>query len=218
MATDLPTQLLDLRRDILSMGAVVDARVQRVVEALLSHDFQAAREIRHGDREIDVMEIDIERKCIEVLALLQPVARDLRVVLAILRINSELERIGDLAKGIAKRVLHLDELGYLSMPDTLADMATSVRNMLTDALNALSNNDTALARRVRRSDDQIDDFQRGVLDWAQGQILAQGTATEGAIDIMTTARALERIGDMCTNIAEDVIFLVEGAVVRHSKA
>jgi phosphate transport system protein len=96
-------------------------------------------------------------------------------------------------------------------------MAKAVRAMLADALNALSDNDVELARRIRRNDENIDDFQRTVLDWAQDEILAHSTKTEAAIDVMTIARALERIGDLCANVAEDIVFLVEGRVLRHSR-
>jgi phosphate transport system protein len=217
VTSDLPSALLDLRRQILAMGAIVDARVSCVVDALAKSDLQLARDCRHGDREVDEMEVDIEQRCIEILALQQPVAKDLRFILAVLRVNNELERIGDLAKGIAKRILHLDELGYLSLPSMLTDMARSVRQMLSDVLSALSNNDVTLARQVRRNDQQIDDFQRRILQWGQQEIMEQGATTEAAIDTMNIARAMERIGDMCTNVAEDIIFLVEGEVVRHSK-
>jgi phosphate transport system protein len=217
MTAELTDQLLELRRSILSMGAVVDARLARVVDAIVSDNFPAAQEVRHGDREVDVMELDIEEMCLQVLALHQPVARDLRFVLAILRINTELERIGDLAKSVAKRILHLSTLGRAALPESMREMARAVRAMLADALTALSDNDVELARRIRRSDEDIDEFQRTVLDWAQEEILAHTTKTGAAIDVMTIARALERIGDLCANVAEDIVFLVEGRVLRHSR-
>ncbi|MDY7107076.1 MAG: phosphate signaling complex protein PhoU [Planctomycetota bacterium] len=217
MAAELTDQLLELRRSILSMGAIVDARLEHVVDALVEGNFPAAREVRHGDREVDSMELDIEEMCLQVLALQQPVARDLRFVLAILRINTELERIGDLAKSVAKRILHLDTLGHAALPESVREMARAVRSMLADALNALSDNDVELARRIRRNDEDIDEFQRTVLGWAQDEILAHSTKTEAAIDVMTIARALERIGDLCANVAEDIVFLVEGRVLRHSR-
>jgi len=217
MTTDLATQLLELRRAILTMGAVVDARVERVVEAFSQSDFNAAREIRHGDREVDSMEIDIEQICLEVLALFQPVARDLRFVLAVLRINGELERIADLAKGIAKRVLRLDSLTGAQVPPMLGQMAAVARGMLTDALNALSDSDVELARQIRRRDREVDDYQRQILDWVQQEIASQAANSETTVGILAVAGKLERIADIATNIAEDVIFLVEGKVVRHSR-
>jgi phosphate transport system protein len=217
MTSDLPSALLDLRRQILAMGAIVDTRVGCVVDALVKNDLQLARNCRHGDREVDEMEVGIEQRCIEILALQQPVAKDLRFILAVLRVNSEFERIGDLAKGISKRILHLDQLGSLTLPTMLTEMAQSVRQMHGEVLNALSNNDVELARQIRRNDKEIDDLQRRILIWAQDEIMRHGATTEAAIDAMNIARALERIGDMCTNVAEDIIFLVEGEVVRHSK-
>jgi phosphate transport system protein len=216
MTSDLQSQLLELRRSILSMGALVDERVQCVVDALLTDDLSGAENCRHGDREVDLLEVEIEKYCIEVLALLQPVARDLRFVLAVLRINTEFERIGDLAKGIAKRVLHLDKMGFLTTPEMVKSMARAVRTMLADTIASLANSDANLAQQIRRGDQEIDDFQKQILEWAQRELLSKGTATEAAIDIMTVARSLERIGDLCTNVAEDIIFLLQGEVVRHS--
>lgn len=216
--SDLPSRLLKIRRDLLSMLTLVDARVERVVEALARSDFDAAREVRHGDREVDEMELDIEAECIEVLALHQPVAGDLRFIIACLRINNEVERIGDLAKGVAKRIIHLNKLGFLRTPGILGDMSAAVRDMLSLALTAVADNDADLARRIRRGDTAIDELQRNILEWTQQELAENGTSTEAAIDTMIVARGLERIGDMCTNIAEEVIFMVEGEVVRHTHA
>jgi phosphate transport system protein len=216
MNVDLPSQLLDLRRSILAMAALVDSRVQRVTDSIKHQDFSEAEPIRHGDREVDEMEIDIEEHCLEILALQQPVARDLRFILASLRVNGELERIGDLAKGVAKRMGHLNELGFTTLPVILGEMADSVRVLLGDTIRALADNDANLARQIRREDQRIDDFEDRVREWGQAELLERPSIAAAAFDLMIIARSLERIGDMCTNIAEDVIFLVDGAVVRHT--
>jgi phosphate transport system protein len=214
---DLPTSLLDVRRSILSMAALVESRLSRVVDCMVQQDLPAAEAVRHGDREVDQMEVNIEEMCLQVLALQQPVAKDLRLILAVLRVNTELERIGDLSKGIAKRLLHLDGLGYLSLPPIMGQMGEAVRQMMENVLTAFSNDDADVARQVRRDDAMIDDFQKKILEWTQQEMMTNSAATEAAVDMMTIARALERIGDMCTNIAEEIIFLLEGEVVRHKR-
>lgn len=215
---DMSAHVLEIRRRLLAMSAVVEERVRWVVEAIEKNDFDRARRTRHGDREVDLMELDIEHQCIEGLALFSPVAGDLRFIVATLRLNSELERTADLAKGIAKRLLHLEELGFVTLPEPLGRMAAAVGRQFTDTLDALAKSDPEGARRVRRGDESIDELQRVVLDWTQHRIAEDpGGAGEAMIDVITIARALERVGDICTNIAEDVVYLVEGDLIRHSR-
>jgi phosphate transport system protein len=217
--TGLHPNLLEIRRELMSMAAVVDDRATTVLSAIEASDFASAEVVRHGDREVDELELEIEQMCIEVLARYAPVAGDLRTVLATLRVNGELERLGDLAKSTAKRLLHLNELGFLTAPEILQRMARTVIELLKSTLDALGREDATLARQVRANDAQVDEFQRIVLDWTQNELIrGDSRQNEAAVDLLTIARNLERMGDMCTNIAEDVIYLVEGRVVRHSRA
>ncbi len=218
MAMDLEKALTGLRRDILAMGAVVEQRVQRAVHALLHHDMEEARLVRTSDREIDEMELQIEEECLRVLALLHPVAGDLRFVLAVMRINANLERIGDMAKGIAKRVIDLEQLRHVEFPDALRIMTESTCRMLSEALVALSDRSTVIAYRVRNDDQRIDDLLKEIFMWAQREIPHHVENTEATIDTLSVARKLERIADVATNIAEDVIFFTEGSLVRHDSA
>ncbi|MGI9013231.1 MAG: phosphate signaling complex protein PhoU [Phycisphaerales bacterium] len=218
MPIDLIKELTKLRKAILTMGANVEQRVRDAVTSLIERDFETAQRVRRGDGEINAMEIDIEAECLRILALSHPVAGDLRFVLAVMRINANLERVGDLAKSIAKRALDLQEQGYYELPESLHTMASGAQQMLADALSALSNEDAEMARRVRRADDRIDDLQKEVFVWAQQEIASNVARIEAVIDILSTARKLERIGDQSTNIAEDVIFLSEGSMVRHTRA
>lgn len=216
MSVDLQSELTELRRQILRMGASVESRVRQAAAALIDHDVVTAREVRTGDDEIDEMDLDIEEECLRILALSQPVAGDLRFVLSVLRINTELERIGDCAKGIAKRVLALESnFENITLPGTVRAMCTYTLNMLSNALNALSRGDSELARQVRRDDDRVDDLQKEVFAWVQGTLPDQIDAMQSILDVLSIARKLERIADMATNISEDVIFLVEGEVIRH---
>ncbi|MFG0252309.1 MAG: phosphate signaling complex protein PhoU [Phycisphaerales bacterium JB038] len=216
MGAEKERRLLEIRRAIFTMASVVESRLQRAVEALVRRDREAAEDVRHGDRAVDVMEIDVERMCIETLALQHPVAGDLRFILAVLRINGELERIADLSKGIAKRLLRLD-LDVLDLPDELGTMALAARDMLTEVLRAFGDSDVERARRVRRDDLEIDRLRTAVRDWGHGHIVEGDLNPESVVDLLDVARCLERIGDMCTNVAEDVVFLVEGRNVRHTE-
>jgi len=218
MPINLATELTDLRRSILAMGAAVEQRLNQAIRALFDFDVDAGEFVRTHDDEIDRMEIEIEQECLKVLALSQPVASDLRFVLAVMRINSTLERIADMARGIAKRALHLDKLNPPPFPDALRRMAEETRGMFSNALASIADEDAVLARRVREHDERVDDLQKEVFLWVQHEIPRHVEQTHAAIDILSAARKLERIADLCTNIAEDVIFLTEGAVVRHGKA
>lgn len=219
MGMELVKEITALRRSILTMGAVVEQRVCRAVKALLDHDMDAAREIRTGDREVDQMELEIEEECLRVLALLHPVAGDLRFVLAVMRINTNLERIADMAKGIAKRVLDLEQLPQrVDAPEAVRQMAAATCRMLADALSALADQSTAQAYRVRDDDERIDALLKEIFAWAQREIPHHVERTEATIDILSVARKLERIADVTTNIAEDVIFFTEGSLVRHENA
>ena len=215
MAIDLQNELTELRRMILAQGAIVERRLSIAARAVRERDFEGARSVRHGDRVVDDAEVEIEEVCMRILALSQPVASDLRFVLAVLRVNADLERIGDLAKSVAKRMLALEEAAYVDLPPSVRSMAEQAETMVGDTLGALADEDCNRARRVRRADDRLDDLQREVFTWAHHLIPEQVEATETVINILSIARSLERVGDLATNIAEDVIFLVEGMIVRH---
>jgi len=215
MGINLVTELVEVRRAILSMAASVEHQVDQAIVALTAKDVALARKVQAGDDEINYQEIDIENECLRILALTHPVAGDLRFVMAVLRINGNLERIGDKAKAIAKRVIDLADCIPLQLPPALDEMALQTRRMLGDALTSLANEDAALARQVRQADDPVDNLLREVFTWGHREIPRQVEATQAVIDVLSISRALERVADLSTNIAEDVIFLVEGAIVRH---
>lgn len=217
MAIDLVQELTSLRRGILTMGGSVEQRVREAISGLIDHDQAAALHARRNDHEINRLELEIEEECLRILALSHPVARDLRLVLSVMRINTNFERIGDLAKSIAKRALDLHEQGYYGIPDPLRLMAAEATRMLSDSITALADGDADLARQVRSADDRVDDLQKEIFAWARHEIPDHIEHTEAVIDVMSIARKLERIGDIATNIAEDVIFMSEGSLVRHSR-
>jgi phosphate transport system protein len=216
MAIDLKTEILNLRRGLLAMGAATEQRLDFAVRALLEQDVAAAAAVKAGDNEIDAMEVDLETQCMKVLALGAPVAHDLRFVLSVVRISADFERIADLSRGIAKKVIRWsDSSRPIEVPGALADMAEASKTMLADVLAALSDEDPELCREVRRADRRVDDLNKEVVAGARRLIQDDVSRTAEGIDLMQIAQRLERIADITTNIAEDVIFLVEGRVVRH---
>jgi phosphate transport system protein len=215
MAVDLRNEMVDLRRNLLAMGAAVEQRVTRVIESMIEGDLSLAESVKAGDAEIDRMELELEASCMRLLALAQPVAGDLRLILSVIRISGQLERVADLARGIAKKLIKVSALDAIEIPGAMTDLAFATRTMLSDALAALANEDAALCRQVRRSDQRVDDLYKEILIWGRQEIPQHPEAAAAAIDVLTIAQRFERIADMTTNIAEDVIFLVEGRVVRH---
>src|SRR5688572_3252670 len=172
MAINLIAELTHVRRSILTMAASTQQQVDRAIQALVNKDIALARLVRHGDAEINRLELEIENECLRIFALSHPVAGDLRFVMAVLRINSNLERIGDKAKTISKRTIDLTDYVPVELPPALIDMVRSARKMLSDALTALANEDADLCRHVRRSDDQVDALQKEIFGWAHAEIPA----------------------------------------------
>lgn len=215
MAVNLQTDIIELRRSLLSMGAIVEQRVTVIVDALVDSNLEIAESVKRGDDEIDQMEVAIEAQCMRLLALAHPVATDLRFVLAVIRISGELERIGDLARGIAKRIIKLSQVEAVELPPALIDLAFGARTMLSDVLSAMGDEDAPLCRQVRRSDQRIDDIHKSVLSWAREQMVKNSDTATMAIEFLSIAQRFERIADLAAHVADDVIFLIEGRVVRH---
>jgi phosphate transport system protein len=210
MAKQLPRQIDALKQKILFVGTLVEEAIAKAIQALNTRDKNLARTV------IDRMEVDVEEECLKVLAMYQPVAADLRFVVAVLKINNDLERMGDLARNIAKRVVFLAEQeGLHELPIDYRPMAAQVKSMVKDSLDALVNSDTALAQKIRKDDDEVDAQRRTIERQIEAQINAHPEQANGLMRFSSVARHLERIADMATNIAEDVIYMVEGEIVRH---
>jgi phosphate transport system protein len=218
MAKQLPRQIDALKQKILFVGTLVEEAIAKAILALNSRDAGLANAVIDADAEIDRMEVDVEEECLKILALYQPVAADLRFVVAVLKINNDLERMGDLAKNIAKRVVFLAECELYELPVDYRDMAGRAKGMVKDSLDALVNSDTALAQKVRKSDDEVDAQRRIIERQIEDQIARHPDRTQGLLRLASVARHLERIADMATNVAEDVIYMVEGEIVRHLHA
>ena len=208
-------QIVQLKEKILRVGTLVEEAISKSITALINRDSALAQRVMASDEEIDRMEVEVEEECLKILALYQPVAADLRLVVAALKINNDLERVGDLAKNIAKRVAQLADAGPIDLPAEIRTMATLAQEMVRQSLDAVVNGDTALARQVREEDDAVDDARQRVRRMVLQGIKVEPERVECLLRVNSVSKHIERIADMATNIAEDVIYMVEGDIVRH---
>ena len=215
MARHIEHQIAQLKNSILQFGTIVEESISRSNTALFKRDVELAQKVIANDTEIDRLEVELEEECLKVLALYQPVAADLRFVVAVLKINNDLERIGDLASNIAKTVSQLTITGPLELPEEISSMAKQVEEMVKNSLDAVVKADPDLARQVRKEDDIVDAGRHTVRKLVMQQIKKDPEKVEGLLQINSISKHLERIADMATNIAEDVIYMVEGEIVRH---
>lgn len=205
-----------LKKRILALSAEVENDVRMSVEAIEQRDENLARQVLKREYETNVMEVDVEEECLKILALHQPVAADLRYVIAVLKINQDLERIGDLAVHIAERGLFLCGQPPVNSPFRLGEMAEKSQAMLKKVLDAFVNMDEAAARDVCAADNEIDAINRDVARRVKEAVMQNPAQFETLLQIMHIARHLERIADHTTNIAEDLIYLIQGRIVRHT--
>jgi phosphate transport system protein len=215
MSKHLERDLEELQRDILTLAAAVEEAIYKALRALQERDVALARVVIEGDGAIDVQENRVEEECLKLLALHQPVAVDLRRVAAILKINTDLERMGDLAVDIAERALALARPPYMPVPDSLQRMTDLTASMVRQSLDAFVHLDTHLARRVMRLDDEVDRYNDEIIAELIQNMQSASELVEPGLSMFSAVRHLERIADHATNIAEDVVYLVEGEIVRH---
>jgi len=207
-----------LKKQILALSAQVEEGLILAVKSLQTRDEALANQVIRGDFDVDQAEVEVEEEALKILALYQPVAMDLRFLTAVLKINNDLERIGDLATNIAKRAVKLCQDPEAQFPDQMIESATRTRDMVRDSLNAFVRLDADLARSVCGRDDQVDQLCREVRRFVEKQITLHPEHLNSCLDMLLASRNIERIGDHATNIAEDVIYLVEGVIVRHRPA
>lgn len=215
MTKHFQKELIKIKKMILSLGAVVEERVQMAKVAIDDRDAQMARKIIKQDFEIDEMEVEVEEECLKVLALHQPVAVDLRFLIAVIKINNDLERIGDQAVNIAERVEFISKQDPTDFVFDYSIMAEKAQIMLKMSLDALVNMDVDLALKVCLLDDEVDDIK--VIAYNKIKtVMAQDPHNLGYyINLLLISRHLERLADHATNIAEEVIYMIEGEIVRH---
>jgi len=204
-----------LKKMLLSLMAVVEESLNKAVLSLENRDLALAQTVIADDERIDEMEVDIEEEALKILALYQPVAIDLRFIVSAMRTNNELERIGDTAVNIAERATFLSGQPPLNLPIDLPAMADKVQEMLRSSLDAFVNMDDDLAREVLSMDDDVDEMNRRMFTIVYEKVREMPERAEALIHSLSATRHLERVADHATNIAEDVIYLVMGEIIRH---
>jgi phosphate transport system protein len=213
----LQRELDKLKKRILSLSAMVEERVRMAVRAIESRDDKLAAKIVLMDYEIDEKEVEIEEECLKVLALHQPVAVDLRFIVAVIKINNDLERVADETVNIAKCVQRLAKQEKLEVSFDYYQMAKKAEFMVKMSLDALVNLDPDLSFRVLMLDDEVDHIHSQIHDQVKVAIVQKPDRVEYLINLLLISRHLERIGDHATNIAEEVIYMIEGEIVRHGR-
>ena len=210
-------ELGELKETLLKMAGLADEAITRAVSALVDRDADKAEGVQRDDRAIDLLEIEVDELCLRLLALRQPNSADLRFVTSALRINADLERIGDLAVNISERALDLMAEPQLKPLIDIPRMASTAQGMLDDAIRAFVGNDVALARAVCIRDDEVDSLNDQIFRELLTYMMQDHTSISRAVDLILVGRHLERIADHATNICEDVIYMVEGTNIKHHK-
>ncbi|MCA9772380.1 MAG: phosphate signaling complex protein PhoU [Myxococcales bacterium] len=215
MAKHLQREIEKLKKQVLELSALVEEQLHRAVRAIDECDAKLAEGVVQTDLVIDQMEVDVEEECLKVLALHQPVAIDLRFLVAVLKINNDLERIGDLSCNIAERVPFFASQTRENSPVDFPGIAERVQLMVRRSLDALVNLDVVAACEVFAIEDEVDERHRHSYALVQEEIRRSPEDLEYLINVLTLSRYLERIADHAKNIAEDVVYMVEGEIVRH---
>jgi phosphate transport system protein len=204
-----------LKRKILALSALVEEQLRLAFRAIETADAEMGRRVTLADHVVDQQEVDVEEECLKLLALYQPVARDLRFIIAVIKIDNELERIGDLASNVGERAVQLAGEEPVAPPPTLTLMAERTGLMLERALDSLVKQDAIAARLVLASDDEVDLLYRDLVEELKGLIRRDLERLDGIVLLFSVARYLERLADHATNIAEEVLYMVEGEISRH---
>ena len=216
MSLHLQRDLDELKRDILHLGSLVETALGNASFVLRDRRVELAQAVYADESAINEKEVQIEENCLKILALHQPVAIDLRFIVVVLKVNNDLERIGDLAENLTARAVYLAEREPMPEPMAIINgMFVTIRSMLKDSLDSLVKLDVDLARKVIAQDDGVDQINRQMYDDFRQMMARDASMIEQATSWLSCSRYLERIADLATNISEDVVFMVEGEVVRH---
>jgi phosphate transport system protein len=209
-------ELQDLKGKILRMGGLVEEQVKGALRALVERDSDLARKIIANDRQVNTLDVEVDEECLRLLALQQPAARDLRFITTAMKISTELERISDLAENICERAIELNEEPQLKPYIDVPRMANWSLRMVKESLDAFVNHDADLARKVCMDDDFVDDLTHQLFRELLSFMLENPQTITRAIRITFIAKYLERIADHATNVAELVVYMVEGKIIRHT--
>jgi phosphate transport system protein len=211
-------ELEALKQTLLAMGGLVEDQIRRAMRALLERDDALAQEVIDRDRQVNTYDVEVDEQCVELLALHQPAAGDLRFITTAMKIVTDLERIGDQAVNIAQRVLELNREPQLKPYIDLPRMADRAQRMVKESLDAFVAGDTALARQVCGEDAEVDALKEQIFRELLTFMMEDPRTVSRAIRVILISRFMERVADHATNIAEMVIYLVEGKMVRHTLA
>ena len=218
MSLHLHRDLDKLKKEVLRLGNMVELAINNAFLALNNRDSSYVEEVLTNEEQINEMEVQIEEECLKILALHQPVAVDLRFLVVVLKVNNDLERMGDIAKNIAERAKDLMESDVIpDLGQPMQGLPDLVRTMVRSSLDSLVKLDDQLARKIIEMDDEVDQINRDMYAAVKSLVAEQPSVADSAINLLSCSRNMERIGDLATNIAEDVIFVVEGKVVRHAE-
>ncbi len=204
-----------LKKMLLNEAAMIENGLQKALVALRNRDENLAIEVKNYDDEIDTMEIEIEEEALKILALHQPVAIDLRFIVSVIKINNDLERIGDLTSNIAARTAEIIDFPHLPIPENIEKMADVVLVMVKESLDSLVNLDVHLAQKVCEDDETVDNYHKQTYELVAEKVKAEPDNIKFFLKMLGISRYLERIADHSTNIAEDVMYMVEGKISRH---
>ena len=216
MTMHLQRDLEQLRKQLIDLGSRVETSTRKIVEAIVQRDPSELEGLEVAEEEINRLEVDIENECLKILALHQPVAGDLRFIIVVLKVNNDLERMADQAVNLTERVQAIADARPLEVSLPFAEMGEYVKKMVSLSLDALLKADTSLAREVLDMDDRLDELHASVFSLLREHMRDLPDSIPAAVSCITISTNLERMGDLATNIAEEVIFMEEGSVVRHT--
>ena len=209
-------QLAELKRKLLEMSGHAERLVDLSITALIDRDREVADQVIAGDKVVNTLEVEIEQLAVALLALQQPMARDLRFIVGTIKVSNDLERVGDHAVNIAESAIHLIDAGVGITPNPeLEDMTRRARGMLRDALDAFTRADGALGREVCKADDAVDALHNSVFRILLTHMMEDARTITPSLELLLVSRNLERVADLATNIGEDAVYLAEGKQIKH---
>ena len=217
MSRHLQRDIESIHQELLNISSMVEDMIDKATQALNERKYNLADEVVNSDGYVDEHEVHVEEECLKMLALHQPVAVDLRRIATVMKVNNDLERIADLAVSIAQRAQAMSEFPAFPIPDQLPRMVVITTQMVRGSMDALVNLDSAYARRIMAMDNQVDELNRDIIAELQEVMRTQPNLVPAALHCFSAVRHTERIADHATNIAEDVVYLVEGEIVRHKR-
>lgn len=216
MSKHLQNDLQHLKSEVLQIGTMVEEAVEQSMRAFRKADVETAKKIIKQDEIINHKEVVLEEECLKLLALYQPVAKDLRFITSVIKINNDLERMGDISVKISKRTLSLAKELPIELPDQLKEMIKVTRSMVKDSLDAFFRRDATDSREICQRDEHVDQLNREILGLLRDNMRSDPDHIDQYLDMVTATKGIERIADLATNIAQDVVYMVEGEIIRHT--